>query len=73
MRAIDGTVRVRAPEEHERWPAGARIDLSVTSDKGPSAAVFLTESDVRTLYEQLRCHLDPPAPTAYRPASKETL
>lgn len=60
MRAIDGQVRLRAPEGQERWPANARVDLSVISDKGPSVAVFLTESDVRTLMARLREHLDPP-------------
>lgn len=60
MRGIDGSVRLRAPEGGERWPANALCDLNVTSDKGPSVAVFLSESDVRTLVRQLNEQLPPP-------------
>lgn len=60
MRGIDGSIRIRAREDGVRWPENARCDLSVTSVKGPSAAVFLTESDVRTLIDRLREQLDPP-------------
>lgn len=54
MRCIDGAIRLYARERDEQqWPATAVCDLSVTSAAGPSAAVYMTESDVRTLIRHL--------------------
>jgi hypothetical protein len=52
VKVIDGLVRVRAPEGSD-WPLAACADLSVESEKGPSAAVYLTPGDCAELARRL--------------------
>jgi len=60
VRVVDGNVRILAQEEN--FPDDAVADISVTSDFGPSAAVFLTRDDCRKLIDWLDLVATPERP-----------